>query len=282
MGFQSSLLVSALAPKNNTYTYTRLKRLIFFKMKQTAQPLGRIDLKTKKDELSTALGEKAVQYWGVFKDFIQAKISKTEFDQEAKRALGNNVKLHNQFVLGILKNARSPHPPPECQQKPIAGQKRRREPTVDPPGKKRRRGKSSTDVSATAVVKRRSRSGVVRIQHIGESSNLGPLFPRMSKLDKQLVAEPELLVLRQKMKSTANDTSISNVSNESVKYMMQAVMAHLKKTLDLCITEKNGEERNISMKDLWNAVNNNPQIFNKTTSHSRERALLRLRNDSGN
>lgn len=46
----------------------------------------------------------------------------------------------------------------------------------------------------------------------------------MSKLDKQLVAEPELLILRQKMKSTANDTSVSNVSNESVKFMMEAML----------------------------------------------------------
>lgn len=49
----------------------------------------------------------------------------------------------------------------------------------------------------------------------------------MSKLDKQLVAEPELLVLRQKMKSTANDTSVSNVSNESVKFMMDALLVSI-------------------------------------------------------
>ena len=66
---------------------------------------------------------------------------------------------------------------------------------------------------------------MIRIQHIinnGEASKLPcksqvPLYdmflivlviPRMSKLDKELVAEPEYLVLRQKMKSNISGAII--------------------------------------------------------------------------
>ena len=45
----------------------------------------------------------------------------------------------------------------------------------------------------------------------------------MLTLDKQLVAEPELLVLRQKMKQTTNETAVQEVSNDAVKFMMNAM-----------------------------------------------------------
>ena len=115
---------------------------------------GRIDLKEKKEALMSSLGDKGGQYWSIFKDFIQAKISKTEFDQGAMRVLEDNnngmiifyfgfcshflvtVKLHNQFVLAVLKNARCPHPPPEYSK--IIGRKRVRPDSVSdqPPAKR--------------------------------------------------------------------------------------------------------------------------------------------------
>lgn len=52
------------------------------------QQTVRVDLKAQKEALSDALGDNASKYWTIFKDFIQAKLSKTEFDIAAARVLG--------------------------------------------------------------------------------------------------------------------------------------------------------------------------------------------------
>ena len=50
----------------------------------------RVDLKAKKDDISQILGDDADSYWNTFRDFITAKLSKTEFDIAARRILGKN------------------------------------------------------------------------------------------------------------------------------------------------------------------------------------------------
>ncbi|PVU98582.1 hypothetical protein BB559_001445 [Furculomyces boomerangus] len=74
---------------------------------------SRIDLLDIKLKLSEALGENGKDYWNTFCLFILGKISVAEFEKFAKSKLaGTNATIHNNLVLGILKNARAKELPP--------------------------------------------------------------------------------------------------------------------------------------------------------------------------
>ncbi|MGH0131400.1 UNVERIFIED_CONTAM: hypothetical protein FKN15_048418 [Acipenser sinensis] len=61
------------------------------------------ELEAAKKNLSEALGENIKQYWANLKLWFKQKISKEEFDTEARRLLSqDNVHFHNDFLLAIL------------------------------------------------------------------------------------------------------------------------------------------------------------------------------------
>ncbi|XP_064928298.1 transcriptional adapter 1 isoform X2 [Columba livia] len=61
------------------------------------------ELEAAKKSLSEALGENVKQYWANLKLWFKQKISKEEFDLEARRLLTqDNVHSHNDFLLAIL------------------------------------------------------------------------------------------------------------------------------------------------------------------------------------
>ncbi|KAM4721828.1 transcriptional adapter 1 [Rhinophrynus dorsalis] len=61
------------------------------------------ELEAAKKSLSEALGENVKQYWANLKLWFKQKISKEEFDVEARRLLTqDNVHSHNDFLLAIL------------------------------------------------------------------------------------------------------------------------------------------------------------------------------------
>ncbi|CAH1271303.1 TADA1 [Branchiostoma lanceolatum] len=62
-----------------------------------------VDLNVARKHLSDALGENIKQYWANMKLWYKQKISKEEFDMEARRLLTqDNVHFHNEFLLAIL------------------------------------------------------------------------------------------------------------------------------------------------------------------------------------
>ncbi|CAO1637921.1 unnamed protein product [Parajaminaea phylloscopi] len=79
---------------------------------QVASPprIRTLDLKAK---LATALGSNGKRYWDALLQFCTAKISRDEFETEARDCLRvEDVHLHNALVLGILYNASSAVPGP--------------------------------------------------------------------------------------------------------------------------------------------------------------------------
>ncbi|KAJ1172273.1 hypothetical protein NDU88_004120 [Pleurodeles waltl] len=61
------------------------------------------ELEAAKKSLSEALGDNVKQYWANLKLWFKQKISKEEFDLEARRLLTqDNVHSHNDFLLAIL------------------------------------------------------------------------------------------------------------------------------------------------------------------------------------
>lgn len=241
----------------------------------------RVDLAREKEKLSLALGSHSTRYWEIFRDFIQAKLSKPEFDLAARRILSeNNLVLHNQFVLNILHNARSPRPPPEyfkqALQSPMKTiDKRKTKASQDASARKKR--VNPAEVQPYSVLKRKGLSGVIRIQHIPNDELEGSSVPpTMSPLDEQLVTDPEQFALRQKMKRTANEVSVVEVSNDSVGCMKSALEIQLKRIIALCIEEKKGQQRSINKEDVYHVILNNPSFFSNTGTIDQERALLLL------
>ncbi|XP_038046333.1 transcriptional adapter 1-like isoform X2 [Patiria miniata] len=61
------------------------------------------DLKIAKRNLSDAIGDNIKQYWSNMKLWYRQKITKEEFDLEARRLLNDeNVHLHNEFLVTVL------------------------------------------------------------------------------------------------------------------------------------------------------------------------------------
>ncbi|XP_033643240.1 transcriptional adapter 1-like isoform X1 [Asterias rubens] len=61
------------------------------------------DLKTAKKSLADCLGDEIKQYWANMKLWYRQKITKDEFDMEARRLLNDeNIHLHNEFLVTVL------------------------------------------------------------------------------------------------------------------------------------------------------------------------------------
>lgn len=62
-----------------------------------------VDLSVARRKLGEALGDFFQTYWSNMKLWYKQKISKEEFDAQAKKCLGNdNLHFHNEFLLAIL------------------------------------------------------------------------------------------------------------------------------------------------------------------------------------
>ncbi|MEQ2193028.1 Transcriptional adapter 1 [Xenoophorus captivus] len=61
------------------------------------------ELEIAKKNLTDAIGDNVKHYWANLKLWFKQKISKEEFDVEARRLLPQeNVHIHNDFLLAIL------------------------------------------------------------------------------------------------------------------------------------------------------------------------------------
>ncbi|RMX49212.1 hypothetical protein pdam_00005849 [Pocillopora damicornis] len=81
-----------------------------------------VDLSVARRQLSEALGDYSQTYWNNMKLWYKQKISKEDFDAQAKKCLGNdNLHFHNEFLLAILAKCQalgsSPAPHPKTPQK---------------------------------------------------------------------------------------------------------------------------------------------------------------------
>eukprot|EP00126_Sphaerothecum_destruens_P004152 Sdes_comp18025_c0_seq1m7338 len=66
----------------------------------------KVDTVVLKERLNQALGDDAQQYWCLLMQYTRKKITKAELDRWAKNHLtGEKASLHNDLILGLLKNA---------------------------------------------------------------------------------------------------------------------------------------------------------------------------------
>ncbi|PIK50744.1 putative transcriptional adapter 1-like [Apostichopus japonicus] len=61
------------------------------------------ELERARKNLCELLGEKVTDYWTLVKNWYRQKLTKDEFDNEARKILsGDNVRYHNDFIVAIL------------------------------------------------------------------------------------------------------------------------------------------------------------------------------------
>ncbi|XP_033095462.1 transcriptional adapter 1-like isoform X2 [Anneissia japonica] len=69
---------------------------------------GFSELKKARKQLTNVLGDDVKQYWTNMKLWFRQKVTKEEFDNEARRLLkGDNVQYHNEFLVAILAKCQS-------------------------------------------------------------------------------------------------------------------------------------------------------------------------------
>ncbi|GLJ14107.1 hypothetical protein SUGI_0226240 [Cryptomeria japonica] len=81
---------------------------------QQPQP-SRVNILEVKLQIEKRIGhERAERYFGLFQRYLHStKLNKVEFDKLCKPIIGaENIRLHNQFILGIFKNASQSKDPP--------------------------------------------------------------------------------------------------------------------------------------------------------------------------
>ncbi|KAF8025280.1 hypothetical protein BT93_F2194 [Corymbia citriodora subsp. variegata] len=83
------------------------------KMQPPSRPL-RVNLSELKAQIVKRIGpERSEQYFHYLNRLLSLKLSKAEFDKLSWKLLGkDNVRLHNQLILAVLKNAHGKVPPP--------------------------------------------------------------------------------------------------------------------------------------------------------------------------
>ncbi|CCM02442.1 uncharacterized protein FIBRA_04541 [Fibroporia radiculosa] len=147
-------------------------------------------------QLVTALGSKAPTYWEILKEYLAARISRTEFDEQIKDLLDTThlVQLHNSLIVSLFDTSAHlapPTPPPDVPK---------------PPPRKRRRtlpyqGSDSTDTITlrsnrlkkwTVSLGRRERD---RVRHL--ESCAGPL-DAPSQYRDEIAAERGMQVLSER------------------------------------------------------------------------------------
>ncbi|KAI0725417.1 transcriptional regulator of RNA polII, SAGA, subunit-domain-containing protein [Fomitopsis betulina] len=84
---------------------------------------------TTRHQLVSALGQKAPQYWGVLREYLTARISRIEFDEQVKTLLDSTqlLQLHNTLIVSLFDTSAHlapPTPPPDVPKPPP--RKRRR------------------------------------------------------------------------------------------------------------------------------------------------------------
>ncbi|KAG5847472.1 transcriptional adapter 1 [Anguilla rostrata] len=190
------------------------------------------ELEVAKKNLTEAIGDNVKQYWANLKLWFKQKISKEEFDIEARRLLAqDNVHVHNDFLLAILTRCQIIVSAPEG-----AGSLQWAGGSASKPGKPKGKKKFSS-------VRQKFDH---RFQAQNPLSAAQPFSPREAGLGEEeelrLSAHTLLLPTRGQLEArtmvTAFELGLDNVNEDAVSMLVYAVEVHLKDVLTAVISRR--------------------------------------------
>ncbi|XP_072220299.1 transcriptional adapter 1 [Leuresthes tenuis] len=187
------------------------------------------ELEIAKKNLTDAIGDNVKHYWANLKLWFKQKISKEEFDIEARRLLAQeNVHVHNDFLLAILTRCQiivstpegaGPQWPSSFASKP-----------VKPKGKKKCSSRQKFDH---------------RFQPHNPLSAAQPFSPREVggeeeelRLSAHTLLLPTRGQLEARMMVTAFELGLDNVTEDAISTMINAIEHHLKDVLTAVVTRR--------------------------------------------
>ncbi|XP_029929928.1 transcriptional adapter 1 [Myripristis murdjan] len=188
------------------------------------------ELEIAKKNLTDAIGDNVKHYWANLKLWFKQKISKEEFDIEARRLLAqDNVHVHNDFLLAILTRCQIIASTPEG-----AGSLQWTGGSASKPGKPKGKKKFSSRQKFDH-----------RFQPQNPLSAAQPFSPREVggeeeelRLSAHTLLLPTRGQLEARMMVTAFELGLDNVTEEAVSTMIYAVEHHLKDVLTAVITRR--------------------------------------------
>jgi len=227
--------------------------------------MKRVNLSELKEHLGNILKENASQYWECLRKYTQAKLSKWELDSYARAVLGEeNVPLHNEFIKAILLNALVGPPAGSELTKKTSPSKKdlipsspgealRTDLKSSPSKRKKKSHKSSSKANASlySLKDRKHLAGLLkRVKQdvnglIGAPPTVTPRRPVVYNkiLDPTMhFVSPTFYSLKSKMLRAATDAGLTDVSNDSVTFMMKAVELHMKRILGKCLPVVNSRK----------------------------------------
>ncbi|XP_061746089.1 transcriptional adapter 1 [Nerophis ophidion] len=188
------------------------------------------ELEIAKKNLTDAIGENVKHYWANLKLWFKHKISKEEFDIEARRLLAQeNVHVHNDFLLAILTRCQIIVSTPEG-----AGQLQWQGGSASKPGKPKGKKKCSSRQKFDH-----------RFQPQNPLSAAQPFSPREAagedeelRLSAHTLLLPTRGQLEARMMVTAFELGLDNITEDSITAMTCAVEHHLKDVLTAVISRR--------------------------------------------
>ncbi|KAM6948890.1 transcriptional adapter 1 [Aplochiton taeniatus] len=186
------------------------------------------ELEIAKKHLTDAIGDNVKHYWANLKLWFKQKISKEEFDVEARRLLAqDNVHVHNDFLLAILTRCQIIVSTPDG-----AGSLQWTVPTKPgkPKGKKKFSSRQKFDH---------------RFQPQNPLCAAQPFIPREVggeeeelRLSAHTLLLPTRGQLEARMMVTAFELGLDNVTDDAVSSMVHAVEHHLKDVLTAVVSRR--------------------------------------------
>ncbi|XP_061550104.1 transcriptional adapter 1 [Phycodurus eques] len=196
----------------------------------TAMASHASELEIAKKNLTDAIGDNVKHYWANLKLWFKQKISKEEFDIEARRLLAQeNVHVHNDFLLAILTRCQIIVSTPEG-----AGPLQWQGGSASKPGKPKGKKKCSSRQKFDH-----------RFQPQNPLSGAQPFSPREAvgeddelRLSAHTLLLPTRGQLEARMMVTGFELGLDNVTEEAVSAMTCAVEHHLKDVLTAVISRR--------------------------------------------
>ncbi|CAJ1071726.1 transcriptional adapter 1 [Xyrichtys novacula] len=191
------------------------------------------ELEVAKKNLTDAIGDNVKHYWANLKLWFKQKISKEEFDIEARRLLSQeNVHVHNDFLLAILTRCQIIVSTPEG-----AGPLQWQGSSASKPSKPKGKRKCYRQKFDHRFQPQNPLSGAQPFSSREIGAGAGGEEEEL-RLSAHTLLLPTRGQLEARMMVTAFELGLDNITDDSVNTMIHAVEHHLKDVLTAVITRR--------------------------------------------
>ncbi|CAC5406895.1 TADA1 [Mytilus coruscus] len=191
---------------------------------------GSLDLSSARKQLQDSLGDDMTAYLQNLKLWFKQKISKEDFDLEARKLLTEStVHLHNEFLLAIMSRCQSLSTSLVPRESSVSG-----------------RVSDQSRIKQKSKLRRKSTSSRSTLQKFVPSNPVNFAPQASYKGGEEInfatreLAVPDISMVQGRMLVCAWETGLEDVSDTAVKLIMQAIENQLKNIISQALSKRNG------------------------------------------